>query len=112
MKISPVGFALLGVISYLSYHAIAGNKGLSQWSRLQEQVKTLESQRDDLLLQQRQMALKIERLSEDSLDHDFLEELARQQLHFVHPGELMLEPPELTHQLPENEDLFALSNRG
>ena len=110
MKITPVGFALLGVISYLSYHAIAGNQGLSQWSRLQDDVKSLETERDRLLQEHHERSLKIERLSDETLDHDYVEELARQQLHFVHQGELVLEPPELTHQLPENEDLFSLSN--
>ena len=110
MKFSPVGAALLGVITYLSYHAIAGSQGLSQWSRLQEDIKTLENNRQSLIDERTQLELKIARLSIETLDEDYVEELARQKFHFVYPGELMLEPPELAPQLTENEDLFALSN--
>ena len=110
MKMSPVGFALLGVIAYLSYHAIAGEQGLSQWSRLQEEIKSLENQKAGLLEKRRELLVRIENLSDENLNHDLVEELARQKFHFVYPGELILEPPEFTFQPPKNEDLFALSN--
>jgi cell division protein FtsB len=109
MKITPVGMVLLGAISYLSYHAIAGEQGLSQWTRMQESVRKLASERDSLSAEKATLQGQIARLYLESLDDDLLEELARQKFHFVYPGELILEPPEMTAQHPENEDLFALS---
>ena len=110
MKLSPVGLGLLGVICYLSYHAIAGNQGLSQWSRFQDDIKSLERQKQDLLDQRDKLSQQVSRLSLETLDMDYVEELARQRFHFVYSDEVMLEPPELAPQLSENEDLFALSN--
>ena len=109
MKISPVSLVLLGVISYLSYHAIVGKQGRSQWSDMQDKVRTLSAKRTELDQSKKELQSRIARLYLESIDDDLLEELARQKFHFVYPGEIILEPPEMTVQHPENEDLFALS---
>lgn len=110
MKISYPSVLLVGVIGYLSYHAIAGQQGLSQWSHMQDEIRELESERHLLALKRDQMAERVERLYDSSLDLDYLEELARVEFRFVYPNEVMLDPPEFTSQPPKNEDLFALSN--
>ena len=110
MKFSPMGIALLGVIAYLSYHAISGDQGLSSWSHLQDEIRSLEEDRNILLEKKERLNLQIARLSGDFIDDDFLEELVRQKFHFVYADECVIEPPELTSQPRENEDLFALSN--
>ena len=110
MKITPVGYALIGAIAYLSFHAVAGSQGLSQWGKLQDNIKSLEEKRLGLLVDKQELQQQIIRLTPETLDDDYVEELARQRLHYVYPSELVLEPPELAPQLTENEELFALSN--
>ena len=110
MKIGPVGFALIGVISYLSYHAIAGQQGLSRWTEMQANLAELRQTKSELLAKRARLESQTDRLYEETLDLDFLEELARVKLHFVHPDEFVLEPPTMSAQLPENEELFALRN--
>ncbi|WP_022695460.1 FtsB family cell division protein [Ponticaulis koreensis] len=110
MKFPVVSLVLLGGISYLGYHAIAGQQGLSQWSRMQDDVRELEQERSSLVSRRDELSSQIQRLYSDSLDDDLIEELARQKFHFVYPNELILKPPELTSLQPENEDLFSLSN--
>ena len=109
MKLSPFGIALVGVISYLTYHAIAGKQGLSEWSAMQEQVSQLKDERDSRVKYKVDLQDRIARLYPESLDKDFLEELARTRFHFVYSDEVLLEPPTLTAQLPENEELLELS---
>ncbi|MAI89417.1 septum formation initiator family protein [Ponticaulis sp.] len=110
MKFPVVSACLMGVISYLGYHAVSGDQGLSSWSEMQNEIRALELQRSNLEGEREQLEQNINRLYADSLDDDFLEELARRKFHFVYADEIVLEPPELTSQQPENEDLFALSN--
>ena len=72
MKFSPMGIALLGVIAYLSYHAISGDQGLSSWSHLQDEIRSLEEDRNILLEKKERLNLQIARLSGDFIDDDFL----------------------------------------
>ena len=110
MRIVPVGIALIGAISYLSYHAVAGKQGLSSWSEMQLRESELEAKFEALKVEQSDLRDKVRRLYDESLDEDYLEELARIQFHFVYQDEYLLEPPATSAQLPENEDLFTLSN--
>lgn len=110
MKIHPFGIALIGAISYLTYHAIAGEQGLSRWTVMQNEVAELEATYQARLKYRNDLKNQTNRLYPESLDLDYLEELARTKFHFVRRDEFLLEPPRLTAQLPENEELFDLSN--
>lgn len=111
MKIHPFGFALIGVIGYLSYHAIAGQQGLSSWTAMQADVAELTELRDEKITRKAELLEKIRALYPETLDGDYLEELARKKFHFVYAGELVMEPPRTTSQLPKNEELLDLSKR-
>lgn len=111
MKIHPFGFALIAVIAYLSYHAVAGKQGLSRWTEMQAQVSQLTETHQVRLDQRDELSGKIQKLYPETLDPDYLEELARLKFHFVYASELVMEPPSSTSQLPENEELLDLSKR-
>lgn len=110
MKLNPFGLILVCIISYLTYHAIAGKQGLARWTKMQAQADELEVLLKERLDYRRDLQQKISKLYPETLDLDLIEELARSKFHFVHSDEYMLEPPSLTAQLPENEELFDLSN--
>ncbi len=110
MKLKPFGIVLVCVISYLTYHAIAGKQGLSEWTAMQARTLELEEAYQDRLEHYSELKDQITRLYPETLDDDYLEELARTKFHFVYPAEFVLEPPGQVSQLPENEDLFDLQN--
>lgn len=109
MKLGPFGVVLVCIISYLAYHAIAGDQGLSRWTEMQARAATLEKSYQDRIERRDELTRQIHRLYDEYLDDDYLEELARTKFHYVRDDEFMLEAPTLTAQLPENEELFELS---
>lgn len=85
MKLRPTAIALICVISYLTYHAIVGEQGLSRWTSLQSEAAELKILHQEKLERRDNLADQITRLYPESLDRDFLEEIARTRFHFVHP---------------------------
>jgi cell division protein FtsB len=80
----------LGLAAYFGYHAVSGSRGLFAW----QQVTTdLEASRRELLsLRAERAALegRVERLRHDSLDPDLIDELARKELSFVEPLDVII----------------------
>lgn len=82
--------ACLGVTAYFAHHAIYGQRGLESRSRLIErsglldfEIRTLEAARSGLT---RDVAL----LSPEVPDADLVEEIARDVLGFVRPGDRVI----------------------
>ncbi len=109
MKVHPFGFALMAVIAYLTYHAVAGKQGLSKWTLMQAEVSSLSDSYEKKLQKKRELQSRISKLYPETLDTDYLEELARKKFHFVYSDELVTEPPSSTSQLPGKEELLDLS---
>ena len=109
MKLNAYGIALIVVIAYLSYHAIAGEQGLSSWTTMQAEVSELTDIYETKLNKKQKLQAQIHQRYPESLDVDYLEELARKKFHFVYPDEFVMEPPRSTSQLPVNEELLPLS---
>lgn len=77
-------------IAYFAYHAFAGEQGLGVWTdkqtELAEKKAVLEAlQRENVALQK-----DIARLTPGQVDSDLVEYLARRDLGFVYPHELVL----------------------
>ncbi len=84
------GFGLSLLVLYFAYHAFAGESGLGRWSDMQVEISEKEKILDDLEAEILHLKRDIARLTPGSIDPDFIEELAREKLAFVYPGEFIL----------------------
>ncbi len=77
-------------IAYFAYHAFAGEQGLGTWT--DKQVELAKKQAHLAMLEAENAALQkdIARLTPGQIDLDLVEYLARRDLGFVYPGELVL----------------------
>lgn len=82
--------ALTALLLYFAYHAFAGEAGLGRWSDLQADIAAKEARLQDLKAQIARLEHDIERLTPGQVDPDYIEALAREQLAYVYPGELIL----------------------
>ena len=82
--------ALSSLILYFAFHAFAGDQGLGAWSDLQSDVSELEDQRDRLQAQVSELRGDIARLDPSGPDEELVEVLAREQLGYVKPDELIV----------------------
>lgn len=76
--------------AYFAYHALAGDQGLGKWTDMQ--TKLAEKKAELALIQAENAALQkdIARLTPGQVDPDIIEVLARSELGFVYPNELIL----------------------
>ncbi len=84
-------FFLAVVIAYFGYHALTGEQGVLNWIVVQNEINDMES---ELALAQRERERLEEikaRLSNDSLDIDYLDERARAVLNVAHPRDFIVE---------------------
>lgn len=82
--------ALSLALAYFAYHAFAGEQGLGSWT--DKQVELAEKKAILSALEAENAALQkdIARLTPGQIDPDLVEFLARRDLGFVYPGELVL----------------------
>ncbi len=82
--------ALSLATAYFAYHAFAGEQGLGKWTDMQS--KLAKKERVLAMLEAENSALRkdIARLTPGQVDPDLVEVLARRELGFVYPGELVL----------------------
>jgi len=76
--------------AYFAYHALAGEQGLGKWTDMQG--KLTEKRKTLAVLEAENAALQkdIARLTPGQVDPDLVEVLARRDLGFIYPGELIL----------------------
>ena len=84
------GFGLSLLVLYFAYHAFAGESGLGRWSDMQVEIAKKKTILNELEKEISHLKRDISRLTPGSIDPDFMEELAREKLAFVYPGELIL----------------------
>jgi cell division protein FtsB len=77
-------------IMYFSYHALAGDQGLAQWTRLQAEQKVLQAKIDALRGEREVLQRHVARLRDESLDLDYIEELARTKLSYARRDEMLV----------------------
>ena len=77
-------------VAYFAYHAFAGEQGLGTWT--DKQVELADKKAELARLESKNAALQkdIARLTPGQVDPDLVEYLARRDLGFVYPGELVL----------------------
>jgi cell division protein FtsB len=82
--------AIGALIVYFSYHALAGDQGLSAWNGLQAEEVELEAKLASLESERATLQLSLERLRDHTLDLDYVEEIARTRLSYVRPDEVLV----------------------
>lgn len=97
--IGPV--AGITMVVYFAYHAIQGDRGFIALGKLEHQVKSLDTQLQDLVKKRQKLENQVSLMRPDNLDPDMLEERARVVLGYVHGDEIiLLEPgPEIPAEL-------------
>lgn len=82
--------ALGAVIVYFCYHALAGEQGLARWTELQGEEERLKLELAALEARRDEMRISLDRLRDDTLDTDYLEEVARTKLSYVRADEIII----------------------
>ena len=77
-------------IAYFAYHAFAGEQGLGRWTDKQTELTEKQALLETLEAQNAALQKDIARLTPGQIDPDLVEYLARRDLGFVYPGELVL----------------------
>ena len=77
-------------VAYFAYHAFAGEQGLGKWTDMQSQLAEKQAILAELDAENAALQKDIARLTPGQVDPDLVEFLARRDLGFVYPGELVL----------------------
>jgi cell division protein FtsB len=80
----------LGLVAYFGYHAVSGSRGLLAWREVSAELAIEQRQLDAVRAERMALEHKVERLRPDSLDPDLIDELARRQLSFVEPLDVLI----------------------
>lgn len=84
------GFGLTALLLYFAFHALAGEKGLGQWTDMQRELATKEAELATLQVTIGRLEKDIARLTPGSVDPDFVEALAREKLAYSYPEEVII----------------------
>ena len=82
----------LCLIGYLLWHAVHGQRSFPQAGRISARIETLTTERDQVRAQRIALDRRVALLRPESIDPDMLEELARTELGFVRPNDLVIYP--------------------
>ena len=77
-------------VAYFAYHAFAGEQGLGKWTDMQTKLDKKRAQLAKLEAKNAALQKDIARLTPGQVDADLVEYLARSELGFVYPNELIL----------------------
>ncbi len=78
------------VLCYFAYNALTGDQGLAKWTALQKKEKELALVLKGIQSEKAEISSRIQRLSSETLDMDYVEELARKKLAYVREDEVIL----------------------
>ena len=86
--VGPVlGFCVVG---YFVYHSIEGDRGLTAYVRLGEQLIEARAQLDEIQAERKALERRVKLLRADNLDPDMLDERAREVLNYTRPDEIVI----------------------
>lgn len=78
------------MIAYFAFHAQHGNYGIEAGRALKEEIANLTVERDQLVLERTALEHRNHLLNTNQIDPDLLEELARKDLAFALPNDLIM----------------------
>ena len=86
-----IGPALgIALTSYFAYNLVIGDRGLSAWWRLNQELQSEEANLVTLQEQRKALDRKVSNLSPEHLDLDLLDERVRATLNLVAPNEVVI----------------------
>ncbi len=80
----------LGLVAYFGYHAVSGSRGLLAWREVNTELAASQQDLDQVRAERVALERKVERLRPELLDRDLIDELARKQLSFVQPLDVLI----------------------
>ncbi len=90
-----VGF---GLAIYFGYHVVNGSRGLLASQKVSDELRLAEKKLARTKSERQRLELRVERLRDGTLDHDLVDELARETLSMTEPDDviILLEPAPAT----------------
>jgi cell division protein FtsB len=85
-----VAVVALSLAAYFGYHAIDGSRGLFAWREIDADLEASRQELESLGAERRRLEQRVMRLRHDSLDPDLIDELARKELSFVEPLDVII----------------------
>ena len=82
--------AMCALTAYFAYQAFAGEQGLGHWSDMQSRLSDKRQELTEIQAANDQLRGDIARLSPGTVDPDLVEELARDDLGYVYPDEIVV----------------------
>lgn len=97
-KIKQVLAPLLGaaLVTYFTYHAVQGDRGLLAWWQLRQQMDAAEVDLAAITAEREYLESMISLLRPENLDLDMLDEQTRRVLAFARPNEFLIIPVDHT----------------
>ena len=80
----------LGLAAYFGYHAVNGSRGLFAWREVDAELEATQQELESLRAERQILERRVRRLRHDSLDPDLIDELARKELSFVEPFDVII----------------------
>ena len=80
---------------YFAYHLVEGERGLSAWLRLSQQLKDAKAMQVAVRAERDVLDHRVGLLRPEHLDRDMLDERAREMLNLAGPNELVILRPNL-----------------
>ncbi|MDJ0948412.1 MAG: septum formation initiator family protein [Alphaproteobacteria bacterium] len=81
----------LGVLVYIAYHAVNGDRGLLAWWQLSDQMDRTRAQLARTSAEVMRMEHRVGLMRPEKLDRDMLDERIRSILLLAHPRDLIIE---------------------
>jgi cell division protein FtsB len=78
------------LIGYFCYHAVQGELGLLSYLRLDRQIETLKADAAEVHAERIALEHRVQLLSPDGVDPDLLDQLARYELGYAHPDDIVI----------------------
>lgn len=85
----------LCALMYFGFHAVEGRHGLLALRAYEQAIPELEAKAAGLAAERARLNRHVALIGPDQVDPDYLEELVRDRLGFVHPQELIVPVPEM-----------------
>jgi cell division protein FtsB len=88
----PHWVALLGLslAAYFGYHAVSGSRGRVAWQRVSVALEASQQELQAVRAERAALEGRVVRLRRDSLDPDLIDELARKELSFARPLDVII----------------------
>jgi cell division protein FtsB len=80
----------VGLAIYFGYHGLTGSRGLLAWRDLNAELASTRQELEALRTERSNLAQKVGRLRNESLDTDLIDELARRRLSLADPLDVII----------------------